>query len=191
MVSWKSCAALAATMTLGLAANAQAAVATFSFADTTGRNATGILVIKDYVPSGGTFVSWSFFDALGSVYQVNASDVTHFSHNLANGSPGSFEIDSVVRIESTTSLFETGLPDQTGGVALVWNSVYSPVCDPGIPCGGGDGPQVDNGPPFTYTWTLDSLSVRGAVPEPMTWALMIGGFGAIGTQLRARRRRVA
>lgn len=30
-----------------------------------------------------------------------------------------------------------------------------------------------------------------AVPEPMTWALMIGGFGACGTALRVRRRTLA
>jgi PEP-CTERM motif len=29
----------------------------------------------------------------------------------------------------------------------------------------------------------------GAVPEPATWAMMIGGFGMIGGALRYRRRR--
>ena len=31
----------------------------------------------------------------------------------------------------------------------------------------------------------------GAVPEPATWAMMIGGFGAIGGAMRYRRRKVA
>lgn len=30
---------------------------------------------------------------------------------------------------------------------------------------------------------------NGAVPEPATWAMMIGGFGAIGSAMRLRRRR--
>jgi PEP-CTERM motif len=32
---------------------------------------------------------------------------------------------------------------------------------------------------------------NGAVPEPATWALMIGGFGAIGGTMRYRRRRTS
>ena len=191
MIRRNNLAALSASMTLGLAASANAAVATFTFEDVTGSNARGTLVLKDYVPLGGTFVSWSYYDDLGLLYQLNAADVTHFSHNLENMSPGSNEINSQVIINSATSFFETGLTDLGGGVALLWNLTYNPLCDPGIPCGGGDGPQIDNGPPFTYTWTLDSLVVRGAIPEPATWALMIGGFSVVGAQLRARRRRVA
>jgi hypothetical protein len=194
MSKWTKCAALTATLTLGLAASAHAAVATFTFEDVTGgvtgSEARGTLVIKDYVPSGGTFVSWKFYDELGLVYELNSADFSFFSHNLQNEIVGSFETDSVVRIESSTSIFETGL-ENPNGVALLWSMSYSPVCDPGIPCGGGDGPQIDNGPPFLYKWTLDSLAASGAVPEPMTWVLMIGGFGAVGAQLRARRRRVA
>lgn len=194
MTNWIKCAALSAAMALGLAASAHASVATFTFEDVTGgvtgNQARGTLVIKDYVPSGGTFVSWKFYDELGLVYELSPTDVTFFSHNLQNESPNSFETNSVVRIESLRSQFETGLANPNG-VPLLWNLTYNPVCDPGIPCGGGDGPQIDNGPPFLYTWTLNSLAVRGAIPEPATWALMIGGFSVVGAQLRARRRRVA
>jgi hypothetical protein len=34
---------------------------------------------------------------------------------------------------------------------------------------------------------FDNVSVSGAVPEPATWALMIGGFGMAGATLRRRR----
>ena len=33
---------------------------------------------------------------------------------------------------------------------------------------------------------IDDLSVAGAVPEPASWALMIGGFGVIGAAARRR-----
>jgi hypothetical protein len=36
---------------------------------------------------------------------------------------------------------------------------------------------------------LDDVSLRAAVPEPATWAMMILGFGAIGLTLRGGRRR--
>ncbi|PZQ56854.1 MAG: hypothetical protein DI570_20445 [Phenylobacterium zucineum] len=39
-------------------------------------------------------------------------------------------------------------------------------------------------------YRLDSISVA-AVPEPATWALMIGGFGMTGATLRRRRLAVA
>lgn len=35
--------------------------------------------------------------------------------------------------------------------------------------------------------TFGVADLRGAVPEPATWALMIAGFGAVGTSLRRRR----
>ena len=35
--------------------------------------------------------------------------------------------------------------------------------------------------------TFGVVDLRGAVPEPATWALMIAGFGAVGASLRRRR----
>ena len=36
-----------------------------------------------------------------------------------------------------------------------------------------------------------SIALSGGVPEPATWALMVGGFGALGAVLRRRRTMVA
>lgn len=54
--------------------------------------------------------------------------------------------------------------------------------------------SVGAGAALTFTtfnapayYTLDNISVSGAVPEPMTWALMISGFGLAGASLRRRR----
>ena len=37
----------------------------------------------------------------------------------------------------------------------------------------------------------DAPPTSGAVPEPASWALMLGGFGLVGGTLRARRRTIA
>jgi hypothetical protein len=39
--------------------------------------------------------------------------------------------------------------------------------------------------------TLGSATAGGGVPEPASWALMIGGFGLAGATLRRRRSAVA
>ena len=44
-------------------------------------------------------------------------------------------------------------------------------------------------PPAFYT--LDAVSVTAGVPEPASWALMIGGFFGLGATLRSARRRTA
>jgi hypothetical protein len=34
---------------------------------------------------------------------------------------------------------------------------------------------------------IPAISIPGAVPEPATWLMMLGGFGAIGGTMRRRR----
>lgn len=43
-----------------------------------------------------------------------------------------------------------------------------------------------NGKPFWYSFTVLKMT---AVPEPATWAMMIVGFGAVGSMVRSSRRR--
>lgn len=59
---------------------------------------------------------------------------------------------------------------------------------------------VDNKPVFSFgTYSLNSITsgpatltiAAGAVPEPMAWGMMLGGFGMIGATLRYRRRKIA
>lgn len=43
---------------------------------------------------------------------------------------------------------------------------------------------------YTYN-QLDNVQVSGAVPEPASWALMLGGFGLVGGAMRSRKRSVS
>ena len=47
--------------------------------------------------------------------------------------------------------------------------------------------QISNSGNCCDNWAVDDLSIGGAVPEPATWSLMIGGFGMTGAALRRRR----
>lgn len=41
----------------------------------------------------------------------------------------------------------------------------------------------------TFDFTIEDKGVPAAVPEPASWALMLGGFGLIGSTLRSTKRR--
>ena len=38
-----------------------------------------------------------------------------------------------------------------------------------------------------YTLTVSDITNNGAVPEPASWAMMVGGFGLLGAAMRRRR----
>ncbi len=38
---------------------------------------------------------------------------------------------------------------------------------------------------------LDNITVNGGVPEPASWAMMLGGFGLVGGIMRSRRKSVS
>ena len=44
---------------------------------------------------------------------------------------------------------------------------------------------------FDYSFTVTRISAVSAVPEPAAWAMMVGGFGAVGSIVRTSRRRSA
>ena len=48
---------------------------------------------------------------------------------------------------------------------------------------------TDTGPPsaFAISGLSGTADFAGGVPEPTTWALMLGGFGLAGAALRRRR----
>lgn len=56
--------------------------------------------------------------------------------------------------------------------------------------GDGVGEVLYNGGTIRYA-LLDQGSLPGGIPEPATWAMMIGGLGITGAALRSRRRLLA
>lgn len=57
------------------------------------------------------------------------------------------------------------------------------------------GPLIDGRMDYTSRFDIDQLTFSGTipsiVPEPATWAMMIIGFGAVGSMVRGSRRRTA
>ena len=49
---------------------------------------------------------------------------------------------------------------------------------------------MDNGTVFKLSDTGFVLPGAGSVPEPASWALMIGGFGLVGAAARRQRQTV-
>ncbi|WP_404710291.1 PEPxxWA-CTERM sorting domain-containing protein [Sphingomonas sp. MMS24-J13] len=67
------------------------------------------------------------------------------------------------------------------------DSIFSLV-DPAGSAFGTQTLKVTNNTPF-YVQGFVAAPGAGAVPEPASWAMMLGGFGMIGGALRAQRRR--
>jgi hypothetical protein len=70
-----------------------------------------------------------------------------------------------------------GNGDQTFGTTVVYNF------------GGKTATKIEFfNNPTTNAFEFDRLAASTAVPEPATWALMIGGFGLMGSAMRRQRR---
>ena len=124
---------------------------------------TPVTVTRD---NGSAFLFQSidfseYFD--NGIYQPFSTTV-NFAFNFADGTKGT---DS--RVFSTEGKF---LPTTFAfNLAAVSSVSWTPVT--------GSGVQFDN-------IRLADVAVASAVPEPASWAMMIGGFGVIGGTLRRR-----
>jgi hypothetical protein len=145
-----------------------------------------------------------------SVVPANAAPLLFTFSDMNNSS---FQLDSNP-VSAPSSIFSLTVPVTNGmqnGASFDFGTVrfFSTISGGGVftqfggP--GGFGPQLFSGTtaapvfsPGTFSFTdlrgvptgstLTISAVAAAVPEPATWAMMIFGFGAVGSMMRYRRR---
>lgn len=126
-------------------------------------------------------ISQTFNTVAGATYTVSFD----YSRNAA-GAP-----DPAIATVTAGGQGVTVIAPNDGSLGSEYNFIWKPVSFT----------FVGSGAATTLTATaitgtnggvfFDNFQVNGAVPEPATWALMIGGFGLAGAALRARRRALA
>jgi predicted extracellular nuclease len=107
----------------------------------------------------------------------NADTINIYNSTAQNAST---LVDSVT-YSATTAGISRNRPDATGAVpnSQFVNSVVSDIYDSDYAGAVG---ASDLGNPGQY-----AFGAAAAVPEPGTWAMMIGGFGFVGASMRRRR----
>jgi len=93
---------------------------------------------------------------------INGTDATTFTINL-------FDASATLIASHNIDLNSFGGPGSVGHLAFAETGIHSAVIT------GNDDIAVD------------TIGFSAGVPEPATWALMIGGFGLAGTALRRRK----
>jgi hypothetical protein len=178
---------------------AHAASSTFS-----GSGASGVDPAGEAWTAGPNFANFATFteafhdtpaDTIPSVFQGagGLTSATSFTFTYTGSQKNPFNTD-----------FDTGFTHVVvGGQGVTWDTTFlSPTTvEFTAPAGDkldiGDNFQFDVGfnkkikPAdfsFTATWS-DGLT--GGVPEPTSWALMIGGMGLVGATMRRRRQALA
>jgi len=120
----------------------------------------------------------------GGSYTVNFGPTNLFSFVL--GSLDTYNTLTLKLADNSTVSYTGG--QIIGGLAFASGSHTSPTSNGVVTFNANGGPEIIGA---TFTSLRDSFEVdnlaRG-VPEPATWALMILGFGAIGSVMRRRQR---
>ncbi len=172
---------------------------------TTGETADTPLLPQIVTPEGYQF---TFNVVLNQRVFVDPTMTTGYDFSVASGDPN-FLTALFPIIAGDTDGFGVYLADGTflgtafGGTIFDFGQYFSEgvsafwLRDIDIPL------DVDNPRAFVTGFTFASegevhltqtpnptFDVPGAVPEPASWAMMLGGFGIVGAALRSRRRRM-
>jgi hypothetical protein len=153
-----------------------------------GTNLAGQSVVR-----GGFDPVFSLYDSTGRVVGFNTPNPDG-SYDGFNDDGLGAPLDSVTNVGADSKLVLT-LAAGTYKLFLTQYSNFGPLdlanafpfeSEPSFRGGFIDG----NGDQRTGHWALDISGVDAAVavPEPMSWSLMLVGFGAVGGTLRYRRR---
>jgi hypothetical protein len=195
----------AALMASALATASTAGAVDFSFTGTLANDdavgffdfslgTTSLVTLRTYSYAGGV-------NAAGMTIARGGFDPSLFLYDLATGARIGDNDDggcTVVAADAVTgecwdSFFQANLLAGNYRVAIVEYDNFGPLNLSGIFPGSSftnfaDDSGVPNNPRDGH-WAADAL-IR-PVPEPATWALMIGGFGLAGAALRRRRAAIA
>lgn len=93
-----------------------------------------------------------------------------------------WRLPTAAELAAGPTVADFGTPDSFKCASAWFTASYS-HCDYGDAAGG-----AVYGSPGGDVWYAETWAIRAhAVPEPASWALMLGGFGLIGGALRSRR----
>ncbi|WP_231639313.1 PEPxxWA-CTERM sorting domain-containing protein [Sphingomonas profundi] len=145
--------------------------------ETAGSDGTYTLAdgLSNFSLNGSHFAFFSY----GSV-GMGKGDLASFSATLSGGKLTDLNFVTKTVAAPVKSFFDIFLPFQEQRTADVKYSVSGLKPD-NLTF------QLDEG---TITGTLNANVVVAAVPEPATWAMMLGGFGLVGAAMRRRRAHV-
>ena len=151
--------------------------------------ATKTFVLDGVTLQGGGTLTGTFTtdDALDKLLAVN---ITASASTVGAYTFSQFTYDNVAQA-NWVSLPTQGFQISTTGSAQQLRLTFNPLTDTGA--------TILKNTSYEYQFTAGSRTVTGgqvvldapaAVPEPATWAMMIGGFGLIGAALRRRVRTI-
>ena len=140
------------------------------------------------VNAAGQNIARGGFDPILSLYDLGTGDRVGQNDD---GGCGQVAADAVSG-RCWDTLFQSNLTAGNYRVAVSQFANFGPDHIPGAFPGSGTHDFIDFvGNQRDAHWAFDVLNVADAtqvgVPEPATWALMIGGFGLAGASLRRRR----
>lgn len=168
------------------------------FNDLTGlSNVTGTVITQSGSNSSGAQPAYATFGSSSYLSVLGGASATY---SLASLLPSAIQFDW-----GSLDSYNTLTVTTTGGGSFV----YVPGAQnfPGSEGSNGNQVLTNTNGRFTFaaasgqritglnfassqnSFEVDNLAVSGAVPEPATWAMMIGGFGAVGFAMRRRKAR--
>jgi hypothetical protein len=193
---------LAAAAAIGLAGSANAAVITLQSVTNNGTNDNtfryqGTLGPDEGLRSGDRLIIYDFAGYIdGSIFSPSANVVasTEFSSSDPvtpgfNDDPGTVNLVFTYTGPDFRNMDGPFAPLDFNGLGARSTFRFTQA-DAFFTLTTKNNPNGQPGGSNTPVFTLGQVSVPAAIPEPATWAMMLGGFGLLGAATR-RRARVA